>query len=336
MLAREFAPFKPDRLHAAMDLERSFGPAYARGSLLHGKQAWAVIGVGSHESADIIDGILTLGILWLHECRSRASGRRLYSGLRVFVPPGAATLTHSRLPWLNRQAAHWELFELGEGDERIHQLDPEDQGNLRTALVHRPDEKSGRARFREAVELVRQIVPAAEWERVEQRLRSPTEISFCLHGLPFARAKLVLEERSFRHRLEISVGAGAAEHMFTPASREYVAGHIAELFARRRAHPIVTDYGARGLSLREQKVNRRIGSGVREVAHRRTLPLQRNAPGRFAHRTGPAVPRRTGALAGVGSARESRAADPRSRPGNTRPGYTRAGERRFPAAPSAA
>ncbi len=52
-----------------MDLEHSFGPAYVRGRLLRGTAADAVIGVGEAESAAVIDGILTLGILWLDYCR---------------------------------------------------------------------------------------------------------------------------------------------------------------------------------------------------------------------------------------------------------------------------
>ena len=77
-LAREFADWSCDGFRTAMDLERSFGPAYARGSLLRGTAAWAVIGVNEQESATTIDGILTLGILWLHHCREHAGGRRLY------------------------------------------------------------------------------------------------------------------------------------------------------------------------------------------------------------------------------------------------------------------
>ncbi len=87
-LAREFADWGCDGFRTAMDLERSFGPAYARGSLLRGNSAWAVIGVNEQENATTIDGILTLGILWLHHCREHAGGRRLYQGLKVIVPRG--------------------------------------------------------------------------------------------------------------------------------------------------------------------------------------------------------------------------------------------------------
>src|ERR1700738_814013 len=47
VLAREFLGSKVDGMRAAMDLEHSFGPAYARGRLLKGTAAEAVIGVGA-------------------------------------------------------------------------------------------------------------------------------------------------------------------------------------------------------------------------------------------------------------------------------------------------
>ena len=74
MLGRTVGEWKPEGFSTAMDLEKSFGPAYARGVLVRGTQAWAVIGVNDEESQAIVDGILTLGILWLTDCRERAGG----------------------------------------------------------------------------------------------------------------------------------------------------------------------------------------------------------------------------------------------------------------------
>jgi len=86
----DWGDWKADGFRTAMDLERSFGPAYARGSLLQGQHAWAVIGVNAAETQATVDGILTLGVLWLAHCRETAGGRRLYRGLRVIVPKGMA------------------------------------------------------------------------------------------------------------------------------------------------------------------------------------------------------------------------------------------------------
>ena len=80
-----------------MDLEHSFGPAYVRGRLLKGTAADAVIGVGAAESGAIIDGILTLGILWLDYCRQHGDARRHFGGLKVVVPAGA---------WRHHRRAH--------------------------------------------------------------------------------------------------------------------------------------------------------------------------------------------------------------------------------------
>src|SRR6266567_631594 len=105
LLAREFRGSKVDGMRSAMDLEHSFGPAYARGRLLKGTAADAVIGVGAAESGATIDGVLTLGILWLDHCRERTEARRHFGGLKVIVPGGAWRTTAERMAWLNHGAA---------------------------------------------------------------------------------------------------------------------------------------------------------------------------------------------------------------------------------------
>lgn len=238
VLAREFPEWRTEAFRAAMDLERSFGPAYARGSLVRGNEAWAVIGVGASESQPIIDGVLTLGVLWLHYCREHSDGRRLYKGLRVIVPRGAAMLTLARLPWMNAAAAQWELYELEESTEQLVQRDPADQGNVRTRLIHVPDQGSARERFAGAIGQVMKLVPPGQEHRVEQRLRSPAELAFLLHGLEFARARISLAPGSFSQTQEITAGSGAAQTVLTPASQREIEEHIAELFRRRDARAV--------------------------------------------------------------------------------------------------
>jgi hypothetical protein len=271
VLVRNFPDWRPDGFRTAMDLERSFGPAYARGTLLRGTQARAVIGVGEHESAPIVDGILTLGILWLHHCREHAGGRRMYQGLRIIVPRGAATLTLSRMAWLNRDAAQWELYELDEASEDLLSRDLDDYGNLRTRLVHHPDESAATERFAQAVEQVLNLVPTSEHHRIEQRLRSTAELAFLLHGVEFARARISLAPGSFAQTLEITVGVGAAETPLTPATRKELAAHVAELFQRRRVFLPNTRNPAR-----TQPPSRRIGETSQTRAHSR-LPLHGSA-----------------------------------------------------------
>ena len=71
-LATHFPGWTPESFRSAMDLEHSFGPAYARGILTKGQSAWAIIGVGPDEPPATIDGALTLGILWLDYCREHS------------------------------------------------------------------------------------------------------------------------------------------------------------------------------------------------------------------------------------------------------------------------
>ena len=285
VLQRSFPDWKTAGFRTAMDLERSFGPAYARGTLRRGTTAWAVIAVNEQESAATIDGILTLGILWLHHCREHAGGRLLYQGLKVIVPLGTAMLTLSRLAWLNRDAAQWELYELDPGSEELTQRDAEDHGNLRTRLVHRPDELAAAERFAGAVEQVMALVPAAEAARVDQRLRHTAELAFLLHGLEFARARIGMAPDSFAQTLEITVGVGAHETTLTPATRAQLASIVDELFQRRNAlaakpsrpnqpdgsdrslesdpdgprQVAARDFAPQGISLRRENLNRGCG-----------------------------------------------------------------------------
>lgn len=260
----EFPEWKPEGFRTAMDLERSFGPAYVRGSLMRGNQAWAIIGVGAHENAAIIDGILTLGILWLHHCREHASGKRLYRGLKIVVPRGMSMLTLSRLSWMNHDAARWELYELYEKSEELTQRDTADVGNLRTRLVHHPDESAARERFDDAIARVKALVPDGEWERVEQRLRSTTEMAFLLHGLEFARARVRPAENSFAHAVVVTVGTGDNETLLDEKTRAELDELVADLFRRRRAFAVNPDFTKRG-----HTPSRRIGASTSMAAHSR-------------------------------------------------------------------
>jgi hypothetical protein len=272
VLARDFADWTCEGFRTAMDLERSFGPAYARGSLVRGTSAWAVIGVNEQESATTVDGILTLGILWLHHCRENAGGRLLYQGLKVIVPRGAAMLTLSRMAWLNNEAAKWELWELEQSSEELTQRDLSDQGNLRTRLVHLPDEQAARERFATAIEQVMQLVPAEQHERVEQRLRNTAELAFLLHGMEFARVRIGLAPNSFAQTLEITAGTGPNETPLTEQNQPELASMVAELFARRRA----VDNASMA---RRPATLRRIGSPMAAQAHARTQGRQRGGVG---------------------------------------------------------
>ena len=235
VLLRSFPDWQPEAFRTAMDLEKSFGPAYARGSLVQGQKAWAVIAVNDEESLATIDGILTLGILWLHHCRESGSGRRLYQGLKIVVPRGTATLTLSRLAWLNPAAAQWELYELNQSTEELVQREAADHGNLSSRLLRAPNLEAAQVRFADSAARVMALVPEAAREVVEQKLRSTGELSFHLHGLEFARIRTGFSGNSFNHAQEISFGAGANETPLTEDNAADLRGLTARLFERRTA-----------------------------------------------------------------------------------------------------
>lgn len=274
VLTRDFGEWSCEGFRTAMDLERSFGPAYARGSLVRGTAAWAVIGVNEQETATTIDGILTLGILWLHDCRAHAGGRRLYQGLKVIVPRGSALLTLSRMAWLNADAAQWQIWELDQTSEELTQRDLRDQGNLRTRLVHLPDEQAARERFAAGIEQVMQLVPADQHERVEQRLRNTAELAFLLHGMEFARVRIGLAPNSFAQTLEVTAGVGRNETSLTEQNHADLAGIVAELFGRRRAAPPSGVFARRPAATLRQ-----IGSPMTAPAHARLQGRQRGGTG---------------------------------------------------------
>ena len=232
VLERSFEGWHAEAFRTAMDLEKSFGPAYARGLLVQGQKAWAVIGVNDEETPVTIDGILTFGILWLQTCRDQSGGKRLVQGLRVVVPQGSAALTLSRMAWLTGES-QWELYELDQRSEELAQRDPADRGNLTTRLLHAPNQAAARERFAEASRRVMAMVPADFQDVVEQRLRSATELAFLLHGLEFARVRFGVSAESFNRVEEISFGAGASETKLTSDNEAALRDLVARLCERR-------------------------------------------------------------------------------------------------------
>ncbi|MHB1021742.1 MAG: hypothetical protein ACYC46_09950 [Acidobacteriaceae bacterium] len=235
ILLRNFPDWKADGFRTAMDLERSFGPAYARGMLLRGTSAWAVIAVNAEESQATVDGILTLGILWLAHCRERAGGRRLFSGLKIIVPSGMAALTLSRLAWLNPQVAQWELYELDERSEELVLCDPADSGNLSTHIVHAPNVEATRERFAAASEYILGLLPERMRPLVEQRVRTSTEMAFLWHGLEFARVRMGLSPNSFERVQEMTFGTGQYETTLNEESEATFADMLQRVYDRRHA-----------------------------------------------------------------------------------------------------
>jgi hypothetical protein len=208
VLVRCFPGYTVDRLNTSMDLERSFGPVYARGLLRKGQSAFAVLGVNGQETQSSIDAALTFGILWLDACRIAKADKFAVEGLKLFLPAGASALIRERMVHLNMEAAKWHLYELEERDDNLKELDIADCGNVATRLVHSTNESGTLARFAAAVTQVRELMSEAEIATL-----SSAEIAFRCYGLEFARARLAHDAGSFVSSSEIVFGVGAQERI---------------------------------------------------------------------------------------------------------------------------
>jgi len=240
-LTRQFIGSKVDGLRSAMDLEHSFGPAYVRGRLLKGTAAEAVIGVSEAESASTVDGVLTLGILWLDHCRQHGDGRRHFGGLKVVVPAGAWRTTAERMAWLSHAAADFQLFTLDERSEELTAVDFRDTGNLDSRLVHAFSASAAIERAQEGVARLMALVPPAARERIEVHPTSATDVGLLLHGLEFARVRHGFAAKSFAREDEVTFGAGANETPLTPENEPLCRDLFARLFLSRHGDGAHTD-----------------------------------------------------------------------------------------------
>jgi hypothetical protein len=219
-LERHFPEFTIARLTTGADLEKSFGPIYARGVLRRGQSGFAVLGVNEKETQASIDASLTFGILWLDVCRenprpivpktgtTRVGHPALTEGLVLFVPSGSSALVRERMANLNRGAAKWMLFEFDERDDAVVEIDCTDRGNVSTRLVHATNEVAALERFAESIGKIRTILP-----NCEVAVLSAAELAFRWRGLEFARARMGAEAETFRSRQEIVFGVGVEERV---------------------------------------------------------------------------------------------------------------------------
>jgi len=205
-IERHFPGFSITRLTTGVDLEKSFGPIYARGLLRKGQTAFALLGVNATETQNSIDAALTLGILWLDLCRQSSTGVMLVEGLIIFVPAGCSAVVRERISNLNHSAVKWRMFEFDERHDALAEVDCSDRGNIATRLVHATNETAALERFDESITRVQTILP-----NCEVAILSPAEISFRWRGLEFARARMGAEAVTFRGKQEIVFGVGAEE-----------------------------------------------------------------------------------------------------------------------------
>ena len=233
LLPRAFGDWKIESLSGSMDLEHSFGPAYARGLLVRGQSAWALIAVNPEESPATIDGVLTLGLLWLSRCRERAGDRRHVEGLRVIVPEGQATVTQSRMGWLDAAQAKWELYECDRRAEHLQAVEIGRNGNLEMRLMQSVDRAAALERLQAGIAQVMALVPEAARGRVEHRVHSASAVGLSLYGLEFARVQHGLAPGSFQRQDRITFGAGPSETELNEETSPMLRALTARLFESR-------------------------------------------------------------------------------------------------------
>lgn len=132
ILLREWPAWKPVRLTAAADLQRSLSPRYVRGTLQRGADALAVVAAPPEAPPDVADAALTQGLLWLEQVRA-ADRRRVCGGLRLILPAGQTATTAARLRFIRRSALRFELYAL-DRQGRLTAVDPHDWGALASEL----------------------------------------------------------------------------------------------------------------------------------------------------------------------------------------------------------
>ena len=225
-LERQFPGFGVSRPKSSVDLERSFGPIYARGVLSKGTTLFAVIGVNAEEQQAAVDGSLTIGLLWLDYLREREAGRKHVGGLKIFVPPKRSAIVRERMAHLDRKLASFELYEFNQKDDSVELLDSADRGNIETRLVHCPNVEGAHQRFAVSIAKIRSLVP-----NCDVFVSSPAEISFRVHGLEFARARL---GNSIHSTQELVFGVGPSETIRSDQSEPLFREIVQRLLASRQ------------------------------------------------------------------------------------------------------
>jgi hypothetical protein len=157
----------------------------------------------------MVDGVLTLGILWLDHCRQKGDGRRHFGGLKVIVPAGAWRTTAERMAWLNHAAADFQLFTLDERSEELTAVDFRDTGNLDSRLVHAFSAAAAHGALPgEGIDRLMELVPETARERVEVRASRPARWGCCCMGWSLRGCGMGLRPTRLRARTRSALARG--------------------------------------------------------------------------------------------------------------------------------
>jgi hypothetical protein len=229
-LHQQFPAWTIPKLSTSMNLQRSFSPVYARGLLRHGNSALAVLGVNHEETQAAVDAALTFGLLWLEDCRQHATRGVTIKGLRLYAPSGRSSTLQLRMAHLNHQRARFELCEFDETTASVTEIKIETATELESRLSPLPDDAQVRRDFADAIARIRALAPEPELA-----ILSPSEISFRLHGLEFARARLIAPPNSPETLQEIIFGLSGFEALLTRETDDAFRRFVAEMAEGRRA-----------------------------------------------------------------------------------------------------
>jgi hypothetical protein len=230
VLKRRFAEWSIAKLTNSVDLEHSFGPIYTRGFIHRGRSGFAVLGVNAHETQASIDAALTFAILWLDLCRQQ-NPRLVVEGVKLVVPSGHSDVVRARMANLDHAAAKFQLYEVSEREQELEEVDCQDRGNIATRLTPFVDPAAAREKFTGAIKTVLELLGAERAPATELNLLSVNELGFRLHGLEFARARLLPTSGS--RAPEIVFGTGANETLLDERSAELFRQLTSRLFDSR-------------------------------------------------------------------------------------------------------
>jgi hypothetical protein len=224
LLSDRFPDETVDSLTTAPDLHHSLSGSYTRGVMHAGAEACAVMGAAPGEDTATIDGVLTFGLIWLHNSRERARRKRV-RGLRIFLPKGASAVTAHRLTAL-ASPQEIELYEYDPLHWRLRRVPISDAGNLDTWLVPRREVDAAMAAAMPDAERIRSLAPEAIQLGISAVAR---ELTLRFRGLEFARQKLGT----------IWFGLGDRQQILTPGTWPLLEALVRQLETFR--HPLASD-----------------------------------------------------------------------------------------------
>jgi hypothetical protein len=179
MLAQQFPDEAVSSLTSAPNLQHSLSGSYIRGISTAADRTIAIMAAAPGENSATYDGLLTFGLLWLDRSRHNKS-RKPITGLRLFFPEGAGSVTAHRL---RAFSAAVELYEY-DATRRLRRIDPQDSGNIKSWLVPRREYERALAAAQNEIDSICRLSPAAI---TAEPIPGTPEVALRFRGLLFAR-----------------------------------------------------------------------------------------------------------------------------------------------------